>query len=338
MATNYYSNSSEDTIDADELHLYNLMMEYRAGLGLSSIPLSKGLTIVAGRHVLDTVYNTGAYQGHSWSDATYDANDQSTYTTMWNAPTRIGTTYSDFGYEISTGYIGSAVTTVRLTPEEALNGWRSSPTHDAVITNQSPWLQDWQAIGIGMHKGVSHVWFGHSVDAGGVPVIDTTVSDSGVSIPMPTPDADNSPFEIYRFFNTSTGSHFFTTSVEERDSVITSIPTMRYEGNAFDSNATSQNGGAPVFRFYNTQNDVHFYTASAAEAQFIRDNFAHFNEEGISYYASLTAESGGTPLYRFFNTENGSHFYTNSAGERDTIINTLGHYNYEGIAYYVDAA
>lgn len=53
MATNYYLNTSEDTIDGDELTLYNLIMDYRGTLGLSTIPLSAGLTATAGRHVLE---------------------------------------------------------------------------------------------------------------------------------------------------------------------------------------------------------------------------------------------------------------------------------------------
>jgi len=342
MATNYYSNTSEDTIDGDELTLYNLIMDYRATLGLSTIPLSAGLTATAGRHVLDTVYNTGAYEGHSWSDAPYSSSDSSTYTNMWDAPTRIGTSYTGNGYEISTGYVGSFVTNTIMTAANALANWQSSPGHNDVITNQSPWLQDWLAIGIGMHKGIAHVWFGHETDPGGTPTIDTSVSDSGsetfVTLPVDTADADNSAFEIYRFFNTLTGSHFFTTSTEERNSIITNMSTMTYEGNAFDSNATADSGGAAVYRFFNTASGVHFYTADAEEAQNIRDNLPTFNDEGIVYYASLTGDSGGTALYRLLNTQNGTHFYTTSAEERDNAVSTTGHYVYEGIAYYVDLA
>lgn len=342
MATNYYLNTTEDTIDGDELTLYNLIMDYRATLGLSTIPLSAGLTATAGRHVLDTVYNTGAYEGHSWSDAAYDSGNSSTYSNMWNAPTRIGTSYTDNGYEISTGYTSPSVVTTTMTPQTALSNWQSSAPHNDVITNQSPWLQDWQAIGVAIHRGVSHVWFGHSTDPGGMPTIDTSVADSGsesfVTLPVDTPDADNSPFQIYRFYNTLTGSHFFTTSIDERNSVITNIPTMTYEGNAFDSNATEAGGGAAVYRFYNSASGVHFYTASADEAANIRANLPQFADEGIVYYASLTADGGGTALYRFLNTQNSTHFYTTSEAERDNTIATLGHYTYEGVAYYVDLA
>jgi hypothetical protein len=155
---------------------------------------------------------------------------------------------------------------------------------------------------------------------------------------MPVADADNSAYEVYRFFNTLTGTHFFTTSLDERNLLISSNPALSYDGNSFDSNATADNGGSAVYRFFNTQTGMHFYTADAGEADNIRSNLPQFNDEGIVYYAHTSADAGGSALYRFYNTENGSHFFTPSEAERDTIIGTLGHFNYEGIAYYVDGA
>ena len=40
-----------------EKALYDLIMGYRAELGLPSIPLSASLTTTAGRHAADTYYN-----------------------------------------------------------------------------------------------------------------------------------------------------------------------------------------------------------------------------------------------------------------------------------------
>ena len=149
-------------------------------------------------------------------------------------------------------------------------------------------------------------------------------------------DSDNSAFQVYRFYNTETGSHFFTTSIAERNSVVETLDVLSFEGNAFDSNVTEANGTA-VFRFYNKDNGVHFYTAAAEEAASLRLN-AGFKDEGISYYAANDDSNGGTALYRFYNTQNDSHFYTVSEAERDNIINTIGHYKYEDVAFYVDAA
>lgn len=163
----------------------------------------------------------------------------------------------------------------------------------------------------------------------------TTIT-TGQAVVEPA-DTDGSAYQVYRFFNTGTGSHFFTTSLTERNTVIETLDGLSYEGNAFDSNVTEANGTA-VFRFFNTSNSVHFYTANAAEAADIRQNQSNFQDEGVAYYASADASNGGTALFRFFNTQNGSHFFTVSEAERDTIISTLGHYNYEGVAFYVDLA
>ncbi len=164
MAVNYYTDTREDSLDAAELDLYNRIMAYRATLGLPEIPLSQSLTITAGRHAIDQVYNMGGYSGHAWSDAPYDGGNSATYGNMWNAPARVGTPYTDSGFEISAGSSGS------LSPAQALSLWQNSAPHNAVMTNEGIWATPWKAIGIGMHGGVAHVWFGRAADPAGLPV------------------------------------------------------------------------------------------------------------------------------------------------------------------------
>lgn len=175
MAINYYTNTSEDSIDAQELELYNLIMAYRQANGLGSIPLSKALTATAGRHALDTVYNVGSYAGHSWSDAPYDSANQSTYRNMWDAPQRIGTGYTSSGFEITHGFLGTNVAIMEVNPTAALQGWKASPGHNDVILNKGDWSSfTWKAIGVGIHKGIAHVWFGAATDATGTPATAST--------------------------------------------------------------------------------------------------------------------------------------------------------------------
>jgi Ca2+-binding RTX toxin-like protein len=150
-------------------------------------------------------------------------------------------------------------------------------------------------------------------------------------------DTDNSAFQIYRFYNSDTGAHFFTSSVEERNTVIETLPSFVYEGNSYDSNVSADDGTA-VYRFYNADTGVHFYTASEAERDTVLDQLPSYSLEGISYFASPDDSNGGQALYRFYNTSNGTHFYTVSEAERDAIILTLGHYSYEGVAYFVEFA
>jgi hypothetical protein len=139
----------------------------------------------------------------------------------------------------------------------------------------------------------------------------------------------------YRFFNTRTGAHFYTTSEVEKDDVLRRFPFMNLDGAAFDVSASALTVLSPVYRFYNTRTGVHFYTISEAEKQHIIANLKSFNFEGVAYHASVLPGTGYTPLYRFFLPSRGYHFYTASQQERDHIIANLRQYTYEGIGYYV---
>ncbi len=66
-----------------------------------------------------------------------------------------------------------------MTPEQAVAGWRGSPPHNALMINEGVWSTPWKAIGVAIHKGVAHVWFGREADPTGVPVIDLSTRDSG---------------------------------------------------------------------------------------------------------------------------------------------------------------
>ena len=38
---------------------------------------------------------------------------------------------------------------------------------------------------------------------------------------------------VYRFFNTQTGTHFYTAAEAEKDSIIANLPTFNFEGTAY---------------------------------------------------------------------------------------------------------
>ena len=48
-----------------------------------------------------------------------------------------------------------------------------------------------------------------------------------------TNTAQAAPDAVYRFYNRETGTHFYTTSVSERDGVIRAFAQFAYEGAAF---------------------------------------------------------------------------------------------------------
>ena len=148
--------------------------------------------------------------------------------------------------------------------------------------------------------------------------------------------SDNGLYNVYRFFNTITGAHFFTSNEAEKNSVLANLPQFRYEGNSFDSNAAEgASGSTPVYRLYNLATNVHFYTANKSERDSLITS-GNFRDEGISYYAYNDGSvSETTPLYRFYNTATGTHFYTDNEAEKGNIIATNAAFNFEGIAYYV---
>lgn len=174
LPVNICAPTEADGLSAGEARLYAGLMAHRASLGLPSIPLSNNLTVVAGRHALDTSHNILGQGGfapgsniHSWSDAPYPA-DHSRPQVMWEAPRRLGTQYCVTAFEISASGFGSV--------DDVLAGWLASSDHAPVIENTGPWrCKTWQAIGIGavpksaMGPAVYHVWFGEARDPTGPP-------------------------------------------------------------------------------------------------------------------------------------------------------------------------
>ncbi|WP_282183905.1 hypothetical protein [Azospirillum sp. TSO35-2] len=139
---------------------------------------------------------------------------------------------------------------------------------------------------------------------------------------------------VWRFFNTFTGTHFYTGSEGERDSVITNLHNMRYEGVAFDDPVQAN---TTVWRFRRLDAEGHFYTASVTERDDVIANLSNvYAYEGAGFAASSTqTESASQAVYRFWNRDTGAHFYTASDGERASVVANLPNMRYEGIAYYM---
>ena len=118
---------------------------------------------------------------------------------------------------------------------------------------------------------------------------------------------------IYRFYNRTSGDHFYTASASEKD-ILVNNPQWGYaaEGIAFYAYASQSSGASPVYRLYNSETGDHFYTSSETEK----------NNISVS------------PIYRFYNTTNGDHFFTSAKSERDQLINSSSPYAYEGTAFY----
>ena len=96
-------------------------------------------------------------------------------------------------------------------------------------------------------------------------------------------DPNASP--VYRFFDENYGTHFFTASAAERDTVIASRPDLLYEGTGFIEHTAQQAGDTSVYRFFDTKYGTHFYTADATERAMIVATRPDLVDEGVGFYA-----------------------------------------------------
>jgi len=143
---------------------------------------------------------------------------------------------------------------------------------------------------------------------------------------------------VWRLYNKSNGTHFYTASEAEKNSVVAEqSQTYSVDGVAYQVNVASAANSAPLFRFYNKKNGSHFYTSSVAEKNnLIASLSATYSFDGPAYGVSLTAPAGSTTVWRFFNKKNGAHFYTASEAEKASVMATLaGTYTLEGPAFYL---
>ena len=172
--------TSDVCISAEEQKLYTIIMEYRKKNNLPKIPLSKSLTYVAQQHCIDLQENKPDMKeecnAHSWSangkwTACCYTPDHKQAECMWNKPREL-TGYTDNGFEIAVGSSKPIYnTSTPMTAEIALKAWQGSVHHNDVILNKDIWNDQWNAIGVGIYKGFSVVWFGNSLDKEKEPMV-----------------------------------------------------------------------------------------------------------------------------------------------------------------------
>ena len=120
------------------------------------------------------------------------------------------------------------------------------------------------------------------------------------------------PTQMYRLYNPNSGEHFYTSSREEADGLVTA--GWRDEGIGWKAPAMSD---TPVYRLYNPNSGDHHYTPSEEEKDSLIT--AGWNDEGVGWYSF---ERGTTKLYRLYNPNEstGTHHYTTDEKERDLLI------------------
>jgi hypothetical protein len=158
---------------------------------------------------------------------------------------------------------------------------------------------------------------------------------------------------MYRLYDTNTGEHFYTASLQERN-IVSNYPGWVYEGIAWYAPAEGMEGAVPVYRLYDNLNPNcsgdHHYTTSAYE----RDLCIGWGwtYEGIGWYSyepielteeqkydeAFLLENDMIGLYRVYDTSNpsvvkkGRHHYTVSLNERNILLRAG--WNDEHMAWY----
>lgn len=161
-----------------EAELFRLLNDYREKHGLPPIANSRSLNKVARIHAID-LYNNNPAEGkdlrgqecnlHSWSDqgfwsAVCYTSDHAYAELMRNKPREItGDAYPGAGYE--NAYWTSAH---EIVPIKALESWKKSIPHNAVILETGKWQQNnLLAMGVGVYKNYALFWVGTMVDPDG---------------------------------------------------------------------------------------------------------------------------------------------------------------------------
>lgn len=99
-----------------------------------------------------------------------------------------------------------------------------------------------------------------------------------------TSSTDSNSTSVFRFFNSQSGTHFYTTSETERGSLLSTRSDLVYEGSSFEVDLSQQPGDVAVYRFFDALNGSHFYTASAPEWKAILATRTDMVSEGIAFY------------------------------------------------------
>ncbi len=170
------------------------------------------------------------------------------------------------------------------------------------------------------------------VDPGLIPEeddVELTGNDLPISI------LNSSETIVYRFFDPTSGGHFYTVDENEKNYVQENLDNYTFEGETYKTyDPTTGSEAEEVYRFFNPSTGVHLYTTSEIERDSVIENLDNFTYEGAKFYAFENQVEGSIPIYRFYEPTLGVHFYTPSEFEKDSVIENLDNYDFEGIAYY----
>ena len=185
------------------------------------------------------------------------------------------------------------------------------------------------------------------------PTLTPTPLPTPITTPIPTitqtpgssaPISPTTILPVYRFFDTHAGTHFFTASTGERDSILAGCHDLIEETNGFGDVGSTSANAVEVYRFFDTVHGTQFITSNINERDGVIANRPDLvYEAGDTFYEpSVFTTPGDVAIYRMFDTKLGTHFYTGDAAEYAGLTKP-GNPSYradlvtEGVAFYAPA-
>jgi|GEM_PF-7063637 len=130
----------------------------------------------------------------------------------------------------------------------------------------------------------THFYTGSVAERDQVIASNSTMSYEGVAYKSADTSANLSGLvSVFRLYNVSTGTHFYTASEAERANAVNNLPEYVYEGIAYQAYAGNTGSNTALHRFFNGETGTHFYTASEAERDAIQ-TVGLMTYEGVVYY------------------------------------------------------
>lgn len=179
-------------------------------------------------------------------------------------------------------------------------------------------------------------------NCGGTAVDAPAKREVGGGTAAPVAAADGAT-AVYRFWSPKFNGHFFTTSVAERNDVITRYPEIwNYEGVKYGAYTSQVSGTVPLYRFWSPVYNGHFFTTDAAERDQVLARYPNvWSYEGVAYYVYPNDANllDANAVDRFWSPVYSHHFYTASAAEAANVkalYPTI--WSYEGQSFQVPSA
>jgi uncharacterized protein YkwD len=148
-----------DEVSDEERELFDIVNSFRSENGKPALRLSKTLSMVGNRRMLDLTQNMRSLT-HSWSNCPYEIGNEKTWTCMMDSPVRLKSGYKGTGYE--TLY---ATGSKKVDPKAAIAAWKKSSLHTSIILGTGMFASmSWDEFGVAISGGYATLWFGQPGD------------------------------------------------------------------------------------------------------------------------------------------------------------------------------